>query len=625
MNLDLIRGEPTARTLTRMSWRKFDNLPLVSIRDESGKVHVLCRVGDNPWDLSPFFNTSNTTGSKTKPDLNKKFPKHWQRSVRALLYAYFVYGLPGKNQLAGSTIVSMTENLSILVRFLEKRGIRRFQDVKSLITMEYVEQQKKRKLKPTTLTHRFLAVEMAYLLRDRVEDALPQHPWPESSASLLAGNAGRRGPRYAKTEILPDDIAISIFQAAEGVLRRAHELLAVRNRLEEVKVGDSETIRKRKNELLRKQGLPDLRKFNEMLLEIRDAGLIVLGLLSGCRNHELADITTNAVYSSEQDGEVFWYLRSSSWKTHEGPNTEWMCPAYCAEVAGILERYSEPLRRDVNREIEALRKSLSAMDGDSPEYAPRLADLSQLQRLHRNRLFLARIQKTGKVRVLSKERIATTLISFCSRHGIGWELKPHQMRRTFAVFAARNVFSDMRYLRHHLKHWSWDMTALYAHNEKQDRELYDMILEELGGHKQDLVYHWMSEGSRLAGGAGKEIMKMRGKKDVVTLKDRLELLSKTAETVSIRGTGHSWCLGEKCRCDGHGLYDFLDCPHCRGSVIDDSWLPVWKGLYLQQLELKQESDIGRSGQAKVRKALRVIRRVLEKLGVDPVELERQAA
>jgi integrase len=623
VNLDVIRGEPAAKRLKRTSKAKLYDLPLVSIRDEKEKIHVLCRVGDNPWNLSPFFYTSNTRENRTKPDLSKTFPKHWQRSVRALLCAYFAYGLPGKKEPAGTTLVSRINNLNLFVTFLEKRGIRRFQDVKPLIAMEYVEQQKKRKLKPGTLTNRFIAVEMAYLLRDRAEDALPQHPWPESSATFLAGDAGGRGPTYAKTEIIPDDIAVSIFQAAEGVLNRAHELLAFRDGLEKIKANSDGTATYRKNKYLETRGLPPLGEFNRMLRDIRDASFIVLGLLTGCRNHELADITTNAVYFSEQEGEILWWLRSSSWKTHEGPNVEWMCPAYCAEVAGILERYSEPFRRDVNREIAALRKILRAMDDDSPEYVQRLAELSQLQRLQRNRLFLALSKRTGKVRVLSDTTWSEVLTSFCSRHGINWKLKPHQLRRTFAVFAARNIFSDMRYLRHHLKHWGWDMTTLYAHNEKQDRELYDMILEELHWYKRDLVYHWWSEEARLDGGAGKEIMKLRGKNKVRVKDDRLKLLEKTAENVSIRGTGHSWCLGEKCRCDGHGLYDFLDCPDCRGSVIDDSWLPVWKGLYLQQLELKKASDIGDVGQDKVLSALNIIRSVLRKLGVDPRELERQ--
>ena len=68
----------------------------------------------------------------------------------------------------------------------------------------------------------------------------------------------------------------------------------------------------------------------------------------------------------------------------------------------------------------------------------------------------------------------------------------------------------------------------------------------------------------------------------------------------------------------------LDCPTCRGAVIDKTWLPVWKGLYLQQLELKKASDIGGVGQNRVLGALRIIRGVLKKLGVDPRELEKKA-
>ena len=618
MNLKPIRGKPEKKTLKGISHRSLYELPLVTIRDEQGKDCVLSRVGDNPWNLSPFIRVSNTKESIKKPDLRQRFPEQWQESVRALLYCYFVHGQPGNLPPGAGTLYYMIHNLSYFVKFLEKRGVRSFKDVKPLLAMEYVEQEKKRKLKPGTLTNRFSAVEMVYNLRNRVEDALPQHPWSESSASILSGEYGHGGPRYAKTEIIPEDIVIRIFQTAQGVLAQAHELLEVRDRLTKNKTYEE------KVDYLKKQGFSRLREFDKKLLDIREAAYIVLGLLTGCRNHELADLQTNAVYSSEHNGEVFWWLRSSSWKTHAGPAVEWMCPDYCVDVTGILERYSQPLRKEVLREIEALRKNLSSMDENFPEYVDCLTEIRNLHRLHKNRLFLARTPSTNRVRVLVGESWSAKLTEFCFRHGIDWKLKPHQLRRTFAVNAARNAACDIRYLREQLKHYrSFDMTALYAFNKKQDSELYDMILDEMDGYNVDIVEHWLKEESLLAGGAGKAILKTRKTKDVATLRDHFALLRQTAQNVCIRATGHSFCLGERCRCDGHGLYDALDCPSCRGSVIDKTWIPVWKGFYLQQLELKKKSDIGKVGQAKVRRALKIIRGVLEDLGVDVDQLQRQ--
>ena len=182
------------------------------------------------------------------------------------------------------------------------------------------------------------------------------------------------------------------------------------------------------------------------------------------------------------------------------------------------------------------------MDDESPEYVEHLAELLNLQRLHKNRLFLSRSTMTNKVRILARDRWAENLTDFCCRHGIDWKLKPHQLRRTFAVFAARNAFSDLRYLRVHLKHFmSNDMTVLYAHNKKQDAELYDMILDDMEQYNMDNLEHWIQEDSLLAGGAGKAIMRTRNTKDVAALRDHYALLKETAKNVHIRGTGTSWC------------------------------------------------------------------------------------
>jgi len=51
-----------------------------------------------------------------------------------------------------------------------------------------------------------------------------------------------------------------------------------------------------------------------------------------------------------------------------------------------------------------------------------------------------------------------------------------EFRRTFAANVAGPILGDLVYLKHHYKHWSLDMTALYALNTQQEQELFGEVL-----------------------------------------------------------------------------------------------------------------------------------------------------
>lgn len=98
---------------------------------------------------------------------------------------------------------------------------------------------------------------------------------------------------------------------------------------------------------------------------------------------------------------------------------------------------------------------------------------------------------------------------FGNHCGINWRFTPHQFRRTFAVYAAHSALGDLRYLRQHFKHWSLDMTALYALNEEQDTELYDDIMMTLKNEKIAIVEHWLDEDALVIGGMAEQIISFR--------------------------------------------------------------------------------------------------------------------
>eukprot|EP00952_Eustigmatos_sp_NYUAD-ZCMA_P002920 12753-Eustigmatos_ZCMA.PRE.1 len=87
------------------------------------------------------------------------------------------------------------------------------------------------------------------------------------------------------------------------------------------------------------------------LTNVRTACYVVVASLSGCRNHELGFLRSNAIYSEETDkGERYWWMRSTSTKTDEGA-TEWMIPEAAVTAIRIMERWAAPYQVQLEAQI----------------------------------------------------------------------------------------------------------------------------------------------------------------------------------------------------------------------------------------------------------------------------------
>ena len=173
-----------------------------------------------------------------------------------------------------------------------------------------------------------------------------------------------------------------------------------------------------------------------------------------------------------------------------------------------------------------------------------------------------------------------------------WPLSTHQFRRTFAVFVAKNLIGDLRYLRHHFKHWSMDMTLHYARTDTSDETLISEIMSERDQINREIVSGWLSHDTPLAGGRGEAIMTFRSRNEVKTAKNLPDAVSKIADGLFIRSTGHSWCMTNTESCGGQGLYDSIHCTTCKNAVIDKSLVSVWRGIKAQEEEILAMDDAG---------------------------------
>jgi hypothetical protein len=190
---------------------------------------------------------------------------------------------------------------------------------------------------------------------------------------------------------------------------------------------------------------------------------------------------------------------------------------------------------------------------------------------------------------------------------------PHFMFREMAVLCARHELGDLLYLKKQLKHRSLDMTALYAMNPAQDEALFNEIFDAHQEVKAGLLEHWLDPSTPLAGGAAAAI----GERKIDTLKSRKELATNIASKVSIRATGHGWCLAQDDGCGGQGLYEQTRCVDCTDGLIDDRHKLVWQGIFEQQLELLEDApSLGAGARRRIRIDVERSSRVLGALGVE---------
>jgi hypothetical protein len=559
---------------------------VISFVQHDSKRRVLSRYSDPVWDLSPYFRTANTPRSETLIRW-AKLPQGFVPAVKLILYRYWMVGRPGGIRPTAKSVVLRFYAIARFLRWVSTLGAQHLADISPLHCMGWVQHCRERNLAPRSQKAGYMAVETLYTFRDHTGDALRGHPWPESSARRLAGIAAL-DHTSPSTKLIPPPVVERLFQGALALIDRADAILDRR---------DSRTGA----------------VYDPELLLLRSACYVILGLTSGCRNHELSSIEVGAIRKTTHDGEVFCWLQGHSLKTHSGA-TEWMVPEIAARCVQILERWAAPLRAELCRQLAWIDRRLSSMTHDTAEQT---ALLTQQQKLKadRHRLFLGRSNSTG-VGCLCLSRWNKYMRSFAVHVGVDWALATHQCRRTFAANVANHVLGDLIYLKHHYKHWSIDMTALYALNTQQELELFDEVLQAVREKKIRIIEHWLDDDCMVIGGAATGVKAFKAKYRLETVATRKKLAEDTSDLVNIRATGHGWCLASDAGCGGQGLYEPTRCLDCRNGVIDSSHVPVWRNILVQQRELLvSAADCGPSGSRRIQRDLAHAEKVLGDLGI----------
>ena len=568
----------------------------------SGSQEVLARYGDDIWKLPRAICANGMSPYKRKISFSKLDNDCFTVPLKVAMASYYLKGIPGSSRPRGSTIYYTFQCLIFFLNYLSSIGLNRTKDITPEICAHYVTYCKayigrnNKSPSPSTLINRFSAVRTMYSLLKETEHAFGE-PWPDTTVSTLSKY---RTPLVPKTKIIPDEVSRMIMQKSVEWLYKGDQIIVRMERFNNKKKKRSLNLKPSS------QNCDSSLKHELRCLE--NACMIIILMTTGIRVHELLSIERDAIYTTIDDqGDRLLWLRGISEKTKEG-KTEWLCPELCHNAVRVAERIARPLQ-------EKLKQSLNNEKDEAIRV--RLGDIQ-------NRLFLRNGgTKASHITAVSAVNVYDRLKYYVRKIGTDWNFTPHQCRRTFAVYVARHILGDLRYLREHYKHWSIDMTALYASNESQDRELYDEIHISMANEKLVMVEHWLDASTPIAGGLGERIKVFRKKEDNVrTYASTSEMIKKVSDTISLRATGTAWCTADLSGCNGGNGPERTKCGDCPDSIIDSRKQPLWEAIYMQQLELTKLNDIGEQGKIVAHRALKHCERVLIDLGADINKLQK---
>lgn len=593
----------------------------VSITSQpDGTPLVVSRFGDYIWDFYPYIPQENHSSSQKQIDWRITLPDgrlltdpaHFDllESTKDFIWSLFADPVEGRKRPAMLTLRNKVGQIKPLLRWMVSQGMSRFADVGAR-AFDYVRAAKLNEdglpVAVETVTIRLGIVEDIYRQRNKLRDALSAHPWPHESACSLSGQKSRGGNLKPKTEFIPDEVAYRLSDAALNYVhsRSAEILDAV-----DVPPTTSDPGRGAHADVAGDS------------IKLRTACYIVIDMFSGIRDSEVMSLAENCIRSGiSKDGStnVLW-LQGTIYKTGMRPK-RWLVPPVVEDAVKVLTRLTAPLRNALRLEEADLEARVKLSIGKE---RARIVKRLDVVRKHKDKLFLddGTNARGSAISVLSGLRMNKYLKQFCAAHGIRGKngqpylLHAHQFRRTYARFMARSELGDLLTLRDHFGHWSIDMTTYYSDGAtdefEADVELLEMVAKEKLGRQSEIMTGYLDSDAPLANG-NHWLQDWRA--SVRTAANKEELIREYADTITLNGTGHSWCVGNAkgTGCGGLCVFEAQMCVDCNYGIIGQEHRPVWEGIRDQQREALALDDMGPGGRARAQQIHDYAEKVLRRL------------
>ncbi len=487
------------------------------------------------------------------------------------------------------------------LQYMAARGVETFSDINPRLVKDYIESLRGI-ISPQALAHRLQVLELVWIFREDMLHPEAEHPWMERKLSTLLPeqNGSHLAGRRCTTPVIPPSVQAAMFDCAEAKVSGWKALLDRRD-------------------------AGELSDFSYKVAGPRGAALYLVQISGGLRNSEAVGIKNGCLRRDKiGDEEVFW-ITTVEHKTSKG-EVDYIVPGELLPVLELLQRFAAPYQAALRREIQCLQHLLGTAPSrnrvlpNGMRRSDALTRLSVAQACADN-LFLERTNyhKDGfggyQVTPMSSRAGSNALKKLAAAAGVDWDPDNRQCRRTYAWNVANSRLGRFAlvFAKWQLKHASINWTQAYAANPRQDPSLYGEFMEEMVQARVEILQSWFDSETPLSGGAGREIMAARATR----VPHRGQLLRYTAETATVRSTGHSWCISEDGGCVAGGLYDREgDCVDCGRGVIDESFAETWKQIHLINLQLLRVNDCGPSALTRARQNVEASEKVLRDLGID---------
>lgn len=425
------------------------NIIVSAVTLSDGTSHVISRYSDEVWDLWPYFAQSNRQVHQKKIRWTL-IPAEFRDAAKAIAYAYWRRGLPGHIKPSAGSVRGVVYSWSKFFREIRRWGIRRLDAIQPLHLTNYAAKLRQ-DLSASTVARHLAYITLLWRFREEHPDQMGFVPWEGTSAAVVGGfsGAGQHAYSTGKTPVIPLHALQMVYSHAERILSECEPLLLA------LESGE------------RNYGT----KFGEDIHAVRDACFFMLGILTGMRCSEISAIEIGAGRSEVKNGREFHWIKSTEYKTKKG-EVEYLMPAYCHRVLGIMERWSKPLRDELAASIVEWERV--AQSAPTPSLLKKIGQ----GRANLKRLFLVPPAAGRIPGSLAADTADGRLKKLAAAAGIEWQLASHQLRRTYAWVFVSHQQGSLVYLKEQFKHTSLEMTQLYAANPAQDLTLYEELFDE---------------------------------------------------------------------------------------------------------------------------------------------------
>jgi integrase len=603
---------------------------------QNGTPVVVSRFGDDIWDFYPLIPQDNLSASVKRilwdvvlPDGKRLTDAEFASLLMAskeFIWSLYAEPVEGKKRPSLLTIIHKYAYLRHLLYWMTKNNVRSFSELtgRTFEYCNYLKHKKNKPLKPGTLLMYLGVVENLYKQRDKLNDAIRTHPWPlETTYSLSGILQSSKNYRIPSTEFIPDDFATLIAQKAiDYVVNKSDYILKIEEFFDPYgKISPSDQLESLTANISEPYIISTKTILNKEKILLRTACYIIIAMFSGIRDSEIKSLETDCViHRPSKDGlvDTIW-IKGMIYKTGLRQKL-WQVPPIVETAINVLTRLSEPLRYIFEQEEKYIKyQSIENHETINIEHNKRINTIKK----QKNKLFIALNRKYGKsISVINGSTINHNIQHFCEQllssdsSESPFHLHPHQFRRTYARFIARSELGDLLALREHFGHWSLDMTTYYADGGadeyESDIELIAMVTQEKQTRQSEIMTGLLDSEAPLAKG-GEWLKAWRS--SVRTAENKEKLIAEYSGSITLNGTGHSWCVGNArgTGCGGLCIFEAQMCVDCQYGIIGPEHRPVWEGIRDQQKEALALDDMGESGRARAQLILDKAETVLRRL------------